>query len=382
MATNLFEFAYALAYITFVIGTVSVIARFYSRAVLVKSWGWDDTAAIFVLIVSIVHQVVLQLFLNLECGKPGNVKCTFLSLDLLRTAFIEEIVIYTAHCIIKAAFLLFYYRLSPERSFRIWVYLGFGLDFAVFLSSLLMTVLQCIPFEKILNPALHPEVKCIDTRTVMLTPPVLNIAMDLYILILPISTIWSLQMTFRRKITILSVLAFGLVSVIVAIIRLPVLVSVTSMKTDASVDVGKVIIIAAFEVQCAIVAVNLPALKALWTKLRGAGSSSGSKDPASQRKYKLSSMDTGLPGRSKKNHSIGVVTSLERGLSYNESEEELTNGHGRIETSGDTKSDPFADDRSKDSIVGQSITVTTDVNVQVAPESAANRLPPIHGLSY
>lgn len=37
----------------------------------------------------------------------------------------------------------------------------------------LMTTLQCIPFEKILNPLLHPEVKCIDTRAVMLTPPVL-----------------------------------------------------------------------------------------------------------------------------------------------------------------------------------------------------------------
>ena len=36
-----------------------------------------------------------------------------------------------------------------------------------------MTVLQCVPFEKILNPMLHPEVTCIDMRTIMLTPPIL-----------------------------------------------------------------------------------------------------------------------------------------------------------------------------------------------------------------
>jgi hypothetical protein len=36
-----------------------------------------------------------------------------------------------------------------------------------------MTVLQCVPFEKILNPMLHPEVTCIDMRIIMLTPPIL-----------------------------------------------------------------------------------------------------------------------------------------------------------------------------------------------------------------
>jgi hypothetical protein len=39
--------------------------------------------------------------------------------------------------------------------------------------SRLMTVLQCVPFEKILNPMLHPEVTCIDMRIIMLTPPIL-----------------------------------------------------------------------------------------------------------------------------------------------------------------------------------------------------------------
>ena len=48
-----------------------------------------------------------------------------------------------------------------------------GKDSTVLTICRLMTVLQCIPFEKILNPSLHPDVRCIDARTVMLTPPVL-----------------------------------------------------------------------------------------------------------------------------------------------------------------------------------------------------------------
>lgn len=89
--------------------------------------------------------------------------------------------------------------------------------------------------------------------------------MDFYILFIPIPTVLVLQMTLRRKIAILLVLAFGLVSVTVAIVRLPLLVSVISMRTDASMDVEKKIIVASFEVQCAIVAANLPSLKSLDT---------------------------------------------------------------------------------------------------------------------
>ena len=98
--------------------------------------------------------------------------------------------------------------------------------------------------------------------------PFQNIFTDFYILCIPIPTMWALQMNVRRKVTIISVLTFGMVSVTVAILRLPVLISVTSMETDVSVDVGNMIIVASFEVQCAIVAVNLPAMKTLWTKLR------------------------------------------------------------------------------------------------------------------
>lgn len=264
--------------------------------------------------------------LPFDCNRPGNPECSFQSLDLLRTAFIEEIVIYGAHSVIKITFLLFYLRLSVDLVFRSLVYLGFALAFSVFLSSLLMTVLQCVPFEKILNPMLHPEVTCIDMRIIMLTPPILNILMDFYIIFLPIPSVLSLRMNLRRKVTIISVLAFGIISVTVAILRLPVLISVSSMKTDASVDVGKMIIVASFEVQCAIVAANLPAMKALWTKVRGKYSSTGSNEPSLEKPYSLSFIRRGKRGDRNKHSSMGSITRLENGLTTNESQEELVEG--------------------------------------------------------
>lgn len=96
MVKNIHQLAYAVAYITFLFGLLTSLLRFYSRAVLVKQWGWDDSVSVpmmvgtrgmskcltserlfktwfltraIIQIVSIIHQWVLQLFLDLGCGK-------------------------------------------------------------------------------------------------------------------------------------------------------------------------------------------------------------------------------------------------------------------------------------------------------------------------
>jgi hypothetical protein len=42
--------------------------------------------------------------------------------------FVEEVVDYTVHWVIKSAFLFFYLRLSPKKSFRMFVWVGMGLN--------------------------------------------------------------------------------------------------------------------------------------------------------------------------------------------------------------------------------------------------------------
>lgn len=202
--------------------------------------------------------------------------------------------------------------------------------------------------------------------------------MDLYIIVLPITTIWKLQMTLRRKLTILSVLGFGIISVTVAILRLPVLVSVTSGTSDVSVDVGRMIIVAAFEVQCAIVATNLPSLKAMWTTVRARlGLSGSSNDHAGSNGYKLSTRDgrTGGGGEGSKGlASAGVVTRLERGLTSNESEEELfKQGHGQPRVRAVREGSVGTDEDAKGEL--QSIVVTTDVDVVSGSSDGRQHMP-------
>lgn len=133
-------------------------------------------------------------------------------------------------------------------------------------------------------------------------------------------------MSTRRKIAVLSVIGFGVSAVLVACFRLIPLFELNS-SPDLSYVLGKMVIVAAVEIQLAIIAVNLPSLKALWIKMTG-GSSAASEPYDSRRKsYRLSTIKSGPKGRNNR-VSRGSITRMEHNVRATESEEELFNQVG------------------------------------------------------
>lgn len=324
---NLHGLAYALAYILFVLGLCTTGLRFYSRAVLMKQWGWDDYSSIVVLVVNIAQQVVLQMLLSLGCGVPDVVECSFQAIPLYKLAFVEEIVIYLLHFTIKTTFLLFYLRLSGNTSFQKFVIAGMVVNASIFISSMLITFLQCIPFQEIIEPGSHPNAVCLDQLTVMIVPPVMNIAMDLYILVLPIATVWSLQMPLREKFEVVSVMTFGVCSVAIACVRVPIILSLFS-SPDTSLQLGKMVIIAAAEIQAAIVALNLPCIKSFWPRFKARSMERSERGTPGARAYHQIPFLSERFGKGGKKANgdglpLGTITRLERDIRSTGSEERL-----------------------------------------------------------
>ncbi|KUI57492.1 hypothetical protein VP1G_04757 [Cytospora mali] len=325
---NLHYVAYAIAYITFFLGLFTTGLRFYSRAVLMNRWGWDDYSSVVVLAANIAQQAVLQMLLNLGCGIPNVLECSFQDVPLYKVAFVEEVVIYLLHFTIKTTFLLFYLRLSGNTRFQKFVLAGIVFNASIFITSMLLTFLQCIPFKEAIVPGSYPNAVCLDQLTVMIIPPVLNITMDLYILLLPIATVWSLQMPLRGKLEVVSVMTFGVCSVTVACIRIPMIISLTK-SPDTSVQLGKMVIIAAAEVQAAIVAVNLPCIKSFWSrfKTRNLEGSDGDTPGGRNAYYRMPFLGKKAGDMNKNSNGeevpLGTITRLERGLPSTESKERL-----------------------------------------------------------
>lgn len=113
---------------------------------------------------------------------------------------------------------------------------------------------------------------------------------------------------------------------IVAGCRFIVLAELGTTK-DPSFVLGNMVIVAAFEIQLAIIAVNLPAMKALYSGMTGGSSNDQSEPISGSNGYRLSSMDArGKKLRStasRKNPAAPVVdVSITRHMA-SESEEEL-----------------------------------------------------------
>lgn len=88
------------------------------------------------------------------------------------------------------------------------------------------------------------------------------------ILILPVPTVLSLQMSRRRKLAVLGIICFGSLSVVTALCRFIVQKQLIS-EPDTSYIMGRMVIVAGIEIQIAVVAVNLPALRSLFTTIVG-----------------------------------------------------------------------------------------------------------------
>ena len=72
----------------------------------------------------------------------------------------------------------------------------------------ILALTQCQPREKIWNPFI-PQGHCINTRAAYLSNGILNAATDFAILVLPMPSLWKLQMPIARKISATIVFSAG-----------------------------------------------------------------------------------------------------------------------------------------------------------------------------
>ncbi|KAF6813102.1 CFEM domain-containing protein (integral membrane protein) [Colletotrichum sojae] len=169
-----------------VLSTVFVAMRLVSRAAKLGAWGNDDTA-------------VMVAFLML----------------------VVEIMYVFAIAAAKSSILFFYCRIFPDKRFcnAVWAVQIFNA--LVALAFLIVFCAQCQPFSYFWSQwdGEHHG-KCIDFGTAGLVHLALQVAIDLAILVLPITQIYSLQMDARRKAGVMAMFLTGIFVTIVTCLRI------------------------------------------------------------------------------------------------------------------------------------------------------------------
>ena len=116
--------------------------------------------------------------------------------------------------ITKTSILLFYFRLfGTHRRFKKLLYITQALVVVWFIASLIPAIIRCLPIHDSWNPSVVGSLDirhyCIQGGDYLIASSAFNVALDFWILALPLSVVWKLQLSTRRKVGLSGVFLLG-----------------------------------------------------------------------------------------------------------------------------------------------------------------------------
>ncbi|CAK3813283.1 Hypothetical predicted protein [Lecanosticta acicola] len=249
-----------------VLNTIFTVARVYTRAGPLRSFGIDDGFVIAAWISTTVHMAVTLDALAHGFGHHlWNIRVSGYA-HLYRDFFVLEVWSTVVYCSLKLAFLFTYERIfSPTKVYRYLIWGGITVCFLFYFGSFWWLIFKCSPIAASWDPFIT-NYTCAKEFVSGGETGVFNVISDVYILFLPIPMIWNLQTNTKRKLRLLAVFSVGLFTAVTSIVRLAETV-IQAKNPDAFYALGKVDIWALLEYSIGLMVVCSLVFTALWNKV-------------------------------------------------------------------------------------------------------------------
>ncbi|KAK2053307.1 integral membrane protein [Colletotrichum caudatum] len=210
--------------------------RLTAKFVKLSVWGADDTVAVVAFVVHIA--VYSQTFYTLDVGLGRDIWALhdYQITNFLRVFFLLEFLYLVELPLIKASILFFLLRIFPGRGIRRWLWSVQFLNLLVCLAFVIVTLAQCRPFSYFWTgwDGEH-EGMCINLSKLALFHVGFNIALDVVMLVLPITQVYKLKMDTRKKIGVIAMFQAGIFLTIASILRIKTLIAF-SMSLNLTAD--------------------------------------------------------------------------------------------------------------------------------------------------
>ncbi|KAF6836211.1 CFEM domain-containing protein [Colletotrichum musicola] len=145
--------------------------------------------------------------------------------QFLKLVFVTQIFYISGLCLIKASIIFFYLRIFPSVRFRrvVWATQGFNILLAVL--YLILTFTQCDPLPLYWTGWDGQQAgACRDFNKLVLSHVGFNMALDVWMLALPLTQLYKLNMRLRKKIGIILMFSVGIFLTAVSAIRIQTVV--------------------------------------------------------------------------------------------------------------------------------------------------------------
>ncbi|ORX92397.1 hypothetical protein BCR34DRAFT_258352 [Clohesyomyces aquaticus] len=179
----------------------------------------------------------------------------------IRWFYVLEVLYFSQVSLLKMSMLFFYLRIFPAKPIRrlIWGTVVFNALFG--LSFVLIAIFQCQPISYYWNSwdAEHSG-KCIDINALGWTNASISIALDIWMLAIPLSQLVTLKMAWRKKVGVALMFCVGTFETIVSILRLQSLVHFAN-SSNPTWDQWDVSNWSTVEINVGIICICMPAMR-------------------------------------------------------------------------------------------------------------------------
>ncbi|KXJ87358.1 hypothetical protein Micbo1qcDRAFT_167704 [Microdochium bolleyi] len=160
---------------------------------------------------------------------------------------------------------LFLYLRAFSLELRGWIWTGIALVVAWGVSFTLVFIFLCDPVEQ--QWTLQRIGKCIDQVSVLKALVMTNVLGDLFIVVLPIRTVWQLQMRKTEKIVVILCFSMGLACCIIGIVRFIYLFEI-DLLGNLTGSSQSTFILLTVELVLSVLCINLPTLRPYYLRFR------------------------------------------------------------------------------------------------------------------
>ncbi|CAK3894328.1 unnamed protein product [Lecanosticta acicola] len=244
---------------------IAVLGRFYSRVIVKKGFGWDDSMIVLALIFSLAMNITVILA-NRKYGWNRHLwdvdPTDYSNAGII--AFTAKLLFVEAATFTRMSLHCFYYRLVRDSGIGWFRYvLHASMLFIVLLgiASICIGIWLCVPVQSYWVFPPMEDAKCLDEGVVTLVIGVLNCFADLLTTLLPIPLVMKLQMPLKQRIGVCILLSLGIVVTVAGVVRTYYVWVALIKSWDETWFSYPLWICAAIEIDVAVICACAPALK-------------------------------------------------------------------------------------------------------------------------
>ncbi|KAL7939382.1 putative PTH11-type G-protein coupled receptor protein [Trichoderma chlorosporum] len=169
---------------------------------------------------------------------------------------------------LKLSVLLFYIRIFPSPGVRRLLWGTFIFTTLYGIAFTLVAVFQCTPVKFYWEKwdGLHKG-KCLDNNSIAWTNAAISIAIDIWVLVIPLWQLRSLNLDWRRKLGVGVMFCLGAFVTVVSILRLRSLIQFGSDSPNPTWDFYDVSVWSVVEINVGLICICLPSLRLLLVRI-------------------------------------------------------------------------------------------------------------------